>query len=506
MKQVLQSARSGKLALKEVPDPKVRAGHLLVRTRASLISAGTERMVVQFAKKNLAAKARARPDLVRKVIDKAKRDGVAATVRAVLTRLDEPLPLGYSACGDVVALGAGTEGQFHVGQRLAIAGAGLANHADFNVVPVNLAAAVPDDVNDEEACFGTLGAIALHGVRNMGLEFGDCAAVIGAGLVGQIAVQLLGLAGIRALAFDYNEGRLALCRYAEAAMVWNLGDGNPAEAVLELTNGRGCDGILIAAATDSSEPFALAASLARDRARISLVGVIGTEFSYRDFMAKELSLVVSRSYGPGRYDDDYEGRGVKYPVGYVPWTETRNLEEVVRRMTRQSDHRLAVEQLITHRFPFAKAEDAYTMVTDNIEAHLGVVLTYDKAAKHTPSVLRVPIAVSGGKKPGDCVLGVIGAGNFARAVLLPELKKIADCRLHTLATQRGMTAQFGQETFGFEVAAADEAAVLDNDEINSVLIATTHASHAALNVAALEAGKTFWLKSHWRWIAISSIQ
>ena len=218
MKQVLQSARSGKLALKEVPDPKVRAGHLLVRTRTSLISAGTERMVVQFAKKSLAGKAKARPDLVRKVIDKAKRDGVAATIRAVLTRLDEPLPLGYSACGDVVALGEGTEGRFRVGQRLAIAGAGLANHADFNVVPVNLASAVPDDVNDEEACFGTLGAIALHGVRNMGLELGDVAAVIGAGLVGQIAVQLLGLAGIRAVAFDYNAARLDLCSYSRAAM------------------------------------------------------------------------------------------------------------------------------------------------------------------------------------------------------------------------------------------------------------------------------------------------
>jgi predicted dehydrogenase/threonine dehydrogenase-like Zn-dependent dehydrogenase len=494
MKQVIQSARSGKLALKEVPDPKVRAGHLLVRTRTSLISAGTERMVVQFAQKSLAAKARARPDLVRKVIDKAKRDGVAATMRAVLTRLDEPLPLGYSACGDVIALGTGTEGQFHVGQRIAIAGAGLANHADFNVVPVNLAAPVPDDVNDEEACFGTLGAIALHSVRNMGLEFGDCAAVIGAGLVGQIAVQLLGLAGIRALAFDYNAGRLELCRYGRAAMAWNLGDGDPAEAVLELTNGRGCDGVLIAAATASSEPFALAAKIARDRARISLVGVIGTEFSYRDFMSKELSLVVSRSYGPGRYDNDYEGRGVKYPVGYVPWTETRNLEEVVRRMSRQSDHRLAVEQLITHRFPFAKVEDAYAMVTDNTEPHLGVILNYEKPPQQTPSTLRIPITVSdgtvsGGKKPGGCVLGVIGAGNFARTVLLPQLKKMADCRLHTLATQRGMTAQHGQETFGFEIAAADEAAILENDEINAVLIATTHASHAALTVAALTAGK-----------------
>ena len=216
MKQVVQSARSGKLALKEVPDPKVRSGHILVRTRSSLISAGTERMVVQFAKKSLAAKAKARPDLVRKVLEKTKRDGIVSTMRAVLARLDEPLPLGYSACGDVIAVGDGAEGKFRVGQRVAVAGAGLANHADFNVVPVHLTAPVPEDVNDEEACFGTLGSIALHGVRNMGLEFGDCAAVIGAGLVGQLAAQLLELAGIRVAVFDYNEGRLALAKYGRA--------------------------------------------------------------------------------------------------------------------------------------------------------------------------------------------------------------------------------------------------------------------------------------------------
>lgn len=490
MKQIVQSARSGKLALKDVPDPKVRAGHLLVRTRASLISAGTERMVVQFAKKSLLAKAKERPDLVRKVLDKAKRDGIAATIQAVMGRLDEPLPLGYSACGDVVALGDGTEGQFRVGQRVAIAGAGLANHADYNVVPVNLAAAVPDDTNDEEACFGTLGAIALHGVRNMELEFGDCAAVIGAGLVGQLAVQFLNLAGIRAIALDYNASRLELTRYSRAELSWNLSDGDPTEAVMEMTRGRGCDGVLIAAATDSSAPFDLAASVARDRARISMVGVTGTEFSYRDFMKKELSLVVSRSYGPGRYDSDFEGRGMKYPVGYVPWTETRNLEETLRRMSRQSDHRLAVEPLITHRFPFARAEDAYELVTENTEPHLGVVLNYETPETPAPVTLRVPISVSSGKRAGGCVLGVIGAGAFARTVLLPELKKLEDCRLHTIATQRGVSAEHSQETFGFDFSTSDEAAVLDNDEINAVLIATPHSSHAALTAAALIKGKS----------------
>lgn len=489
MKQVVQSARSGKLALKEVPDPKVRSGRILVRTRSSLISAGTERMVVQFAKKSLAAKAKARPDLVRKVLEKTKRDGIVSTMRAVLARLDEPLPLGYSACGDVIAVGDGAEGKFRVGQRVAIAGAGLANHADFNVVPVNLAAPVPEDVNDEEACFGTLGSIALHGVRNMGLEFGDCAAVIGAGLVGQLAAQLLELAGIRVAVFDYNEGRLELAKYGRAELTWNLGNGDPTEAVMDFTEGRGCDGILIAAATDSSDPFHLAASIARDRARVSLVGVTGTEVPYREFMQKELSVVVSRSYGPGRYDPDFEGRSMKYPVGWIPWTETRNLEEVVRRMSRASDHRLAVEPLITHRFDFDKAEDAYAMVTDNTEPHLGVVLNYTKEEKNPVSGLRIPITVSGNKNSGDCVLGVVGAGSFARTMLLPRLKKMKNCRLHTIATQRGISAEHSQGAFGFEFSAADEAAVFENDEINAVLITTPHSSHAALTAAALAAGK-----------------
>lgn len=381
MKQVVQSARSGKLALKEVPDAKVRSGHLLVRTRASLISAGTERMVVNFAKKSLAAKAKARPDLVRKVLDKAKRDGIGATMRAVMARLDEPLPLGYSAVGEVVEVGAGLEGKFRVGQRVAIAGAGLANHSEMNAVPENLCAPVPDDVNDEEACFGTLGAIAMNGVRLVEPQLGDVVAVIGAGLVGQLAAQFLDLAGCRVVVLDYNAERLKLATYAGAELVCDLSQGDPTAAIMDLSGGRGCDGVVIAAATDSSEPFDTAANIARDKAKISLVGITGTEFDYRLFMKKELSVVVSRSYGPGRYDPDYENRHVKYPVGFVRWTETRNLEETVRLMSRRRDHRLQVEQMITHKIPFADAEKAYDMVSNNTEPHLGVILEYDKAPK-----------------------------------------------------------------------------------------------------------------------------
>jgi predicted dehydrogenase/NADPH:quinone reductase-like Zn-dependent oxidoreductase len=481
MRQILQSARTGRLELAEVPDPVVRPGHLLVATRASLISAGTERMVVDFARKSLAGKAKERPDLVRRVLEKARRDGVAATFRAVMARLDEPLPLGYSAAGEVVEVGAGLEGVYRKGERVAVAGAGLANHAELNLVPRNLAAPVPDEVPDEAACFATLGAIALHAVRGLGVGLGDTVAVLGAGLVGQLALQLLGLQGARVVALDYDPGRLALAASQGAELAWNLAEPGAAAAVAALTGGIGCDAILIAAATESSEPLEAAAELARDRARVVMVGKTGTAFPYAAFMRKELSITVSRSYGPGRYDDEFESRGVKYPVGFVRWTEAENLREVVRLMSRG----LAVAPLVTHRFAFADAERAYELVTRGGEPHLGVVLAYAP---------RAPIVRPGFASPkptsGACTIGVIGAGAFARTVLLPALARIKGVRLRTIVTQRGMTAEHARRQFGFEHCATEVASVLEDPAINAVLVATRHASHAELTARALEAGKS----------------
>ena len=494
MKQVIQSPRTGKLAVREVPAPKVTAGHVLVRTRASLISAGTERMSVEFARKSLAGKAKARPDLARQVLAKARRDGLRATWNAVSARLDEPMPLGYSAAGEVVAAGAGLEGVFRVGERVAVAGAGLANHAELNVVPRALVAPVPDDVPDEEACFATLAAISLHAVRTLGSGLGDVVAVLGVGLVGQLAVQLLTLSGARAVALDYNPGRLELARRMGAQAALDLADGGVEEAVSALTAGVGCDGILIAAATDSSEPLATAAAIARDRARVCMVGATGTAFPRREFMQKELNLVVSRSYGPGRYDEDFEGRGVKYPAGFVRWTETENLAECVRLMSPALARRLDVAPLISHRFPLDEAEAAYALVTGAGEPHLGVVLTYpgdsaDAPDAGAPAGAREPSFPAPAAHPAGCVLGVIGAGNFARTVLLPELKKMTGVRLHTVVTRRGASAEKSRQTFGFAHAGTDEAAVLENPDINAVLIATRHDSHAELTARALEAGK-----------------
>ena len=490
MKQVIQSRKSGKLALMEVPAPKVKAGHLLVETRASVISAGTERMVIEFAKKSLASKARARPDLVKKVLEKARRDGLKATFQTVMARLDEPLPLGYSAAGLVRAVGAGLEGDFRVGERVAVAGAGVANHAELNLVPEHLAARIPAGVDDESAAFGTLGAIAMQAVRNTGMALGDVIAVIGCGLVGQLAAQFVTLGGGRAVVLDYDPDRLALAKELGAEAALDLASGAVAETVREMTAGRGADAVIIAAATESSEPFQTAAALARDRARVVMVGLTGTAFPYAEFMQKELNIVISRSYGPGRYDADFETRGIKYPEGWVRWTETENIAETLRLLSPGRASRLDVSALVTHRFPLDDAEAAYELVTGGGK-HLGVVLNYagvgDAAA--APVFATPRPSASGG-----CAVGAIGHGNYAKTQLLPALKAMSGVSLATLVTERGASAEHGQSSFGFTQAATDPAAVFEDAGVNAVIVATRHDSHADLTARALAAGKSVWVE------------
>ena len=490
MKQIVQSARSGKLQIKEVPAPRPGRGEVLVQTRASLISAGTDRMMVAFAKKSLLGKAKARPDLVKKTIVKARTDGLQATLQAVMTRLDEPLPLGYSAAGIILEVGEGLEGHFHVGQRVAVAGAGLANHAEINAVPRNLTAPVPEAVSDEEACFATLAAIALHAVRNTETGLGDIVAVIGAGLVGQLAAQFLRLAGTRVAVIDYDSARLGLARDCGAEWCFDPGDGVLADRVMAATGGRGCDAIIMAAATDSSEPFDMAAAIARDRAKVSVVGMSGTAFPYAEFMKKELSLVVSRSYGPGRYDNDYEDRDVTYPPGFVRWTETGNLSESLRLMSAPVGRRLDVTPLITHRFEIDAAEAAYELVGAGGDGQLGVVLTYPEAVAKPQPAPAAQVRLS----PTGCTLGMVGAGNYARTTLLPLLKNNPKINRHSLVTRRGATAEHAGNQFGFQHVGTDVSAILDNPEINTVVIATRHDSHAELVAHALRAGKSVYVE------------
>ncbi|MFG3598286.1 Gfo/Idh/MocA family oxidoreductase [Bradyrhizobium sp. RDI18] len=492
MKQIVQSASTGALSVRDVPVPRVKPGHLLVRTAASLISAGTERMVVEFAKKSLIGKAKSRPDLVKQVIAKIHRDGLLATLDAVRARLDQPLPLGYSASGVVLEVGPGLEGRFQVGDRVAIAGAGVANHAEYNVAPGNLTASVPGDVSHVEACFGTLASIALNGIRLLEPKLGDVVGVIGVGLVGQLATQLLAIHGCRVVCLDYSTQRLALARSIGAEFTWNLADGSPSAFIGSQTNGVGCDGVVIAAATDSSEPFDTAADIARDRAKISLVGITGTAFPYRDFMKKELSVVVSRSYGPGRYDNDFEKRNVKYPVGWIRWTEADNLAECVRLMSPSRTPRLTPTALTTHRFSIQDAENAYELVSEGTEPHLGVVIEYpcDEGAKVEPiSTIEMRSGPNPDPGRGRCSLGVIGAGSFARSKLLPTLARHPQVVLQTVVTQRGVSAEDTQRKFGFRHCGTDESVVFDDPEITAVVITTPHSTHAALTARALSAGK-----------------
>jgi len=485
MKQIIQSARSGELKVKNVPTPKAGQGEILVHTQASLISAGTERMIIKFAKKSLIGKAKSRPDLVRKVLNKAKADGIKATINSVLSRLDNPIPLGYSAAGRVISVGSGLEGSFKVGDRVAICGAGIANHSEINAVPANLAVHVPEGVSDDEAAFGTVGAIALHAVRNLDAKLGEVVTILGAGIIGQIAAQLLNLSGVQVILIDSNQERLNLARRLGVLKCYNLADKNIGNNIMATTGGIGCDGILIAAATESNNPFILASDIARDRARVCLVGMSGTEFPYAEFMKKEMSIIVSRSYGPGRYDADYETRGMKYPEGFIRWTETNNLSEIMRLLALPTKNKLDVNSLITHHFDLENAKDAYKTVLDKTIPQLGIVLHYAKKIKKRPKNISVST-----RRPKGCVLGMIGAGNFARTILLPELKKLHGVSLRTIVTKTGASANFAKENFGFDIADTDEERILKDKKINAVLIATRHDSHADFTARALKAGKS----------------
>ncbi len=493
MKQIIQSRRTGKLLVKAIPSPKVRPGHILVRTHASLISPGTERFVIDFAKKSLVGKAKTRPDLVRKITTIAKKEGLLSAYRKVSARLDEPLPLGYSAAGEVIAVGSGLEGKFHVGGRVAIAGAGAANHAEINLVPANLAAPILSEVSSEEACYATVGAIALHAVRNMRASLGDIVAVVGAGLIGLLAVRLLALAGARVISLDYNKTRLRIAQEFGAEACFCPNESELESSIYSLSQGLGCDAILNAAATGSSEPLEIAARIARDRARVVMVGMTGTEFPYREYMEKELNLIVSRSYGPGRYDPIYENQGMRYPEGWVRWTETANLMEILRLMSPNSAQRLDVKRLTTHSFAIDQSNRAYELVTGNQKQHLGVVITYPKeifSEKNVePNFSKTKNLVS-----KNCVVGVIGAGSFVCSVILPRLKKNSKVVCHTISSLRGATADNAKNNFGFLFSEADEEKVLNCPEINSVIIATRHNTHAELTAQALAQGKAVFVE------------
>ena len=485
MKQVFQDARSAEITVVEVPAPRLLAGCVLVRTAASLVSAGTERASAEFAGKNLLQKARMRPDLVREVLSKIGRDGIFPTVSAVRSRLDQPGALGYSSAGTVVAVGEGVTG-VDAGDRVACAGVNHAVHAEFACVPRLLVARVPSEaVSFEEAAFTTVGSVALHGVRTAEVKLGDVVAVIGLGLLGQLMVQILKAAGCTVLGMDISAERADLALHLGADGV-STASSAFGDLCLQHSAGYGADSVLIAAQTASNDPVNLAGAVARDRAIIAAVGTVAMDIPRRSFYERELDFRIARSYGPGRYDVAYELKGIDYPIGYVRWTETRNMEAFLKLV---ADRKLDLHSLITHRFPITRAQAAYELITGKTqEAFLGVLLSYPQDAQ---DVDHIEIAsrdrsIDSHKSVG---VGLLGAGSFAMGTMLPVLKRVRGVELVVAGAANGSHARHAADKFGFRSCTTDELEIFNHPIVNTVVIATRHHLHARQVITALNCGK-----------------
>ena len=478
MKQILQDMSHGVTTITEAPAPEVSAGHLVIHSTVSLISAGTERMLVGFGKASLIDKARQQPEKVKMVLEKVQTDGLMATYDAVKSKLAQPLPLGYCNVGIVAAVGKGVEG-FAVGDRVISNGP----HADVVKVPKNLCARIPDNVDDESASFVIVASIGLQGIRLAVPTLGESFVVTGAGLIGLLTIQLLKAHGCRVLAIDFDDHKLDLARQFGAEICNPAKGEDPVAAGMTFSRGQGVDGVIITASTSASDPVIQAARMSRQRGRIVLVGVTGLALNRADFYEKELSFQVSCSYGPGRYDSNYEDKGQDYPLGFVRWTEQRNFVAVLDMM---SSGKIDVKPLITHRFAFEDATQAYAALTEDKHG-LGILLDYtsDSESRAIQQVVLKKNTVFHSHSP---ILGFIGAGNYAARILIPAFQK-SGAQLHTIVTSGGINGVIQGEKTGFMIASTDVDAVLADPVINTVAIVTRHNSHARLVAQALRAGK-----------------
>ena len=484
MKQILQNMSNGETILQEIPVPKNSSTSILIQSKKSLISIGTEKMLVDFGKSNILQKARKQPDKVKMVLEKVKTDGLATTIDAVRSKLDQPLPLGYCNVGRVVEVGS-TVSEFTEGDRVVSNGP----HAEIVSVNKNLLVKIPDNVKDEEAVFTVLASIGLQGIRLAEPTLGEYFVVTGLGLIGLLTVQLLQAHGCKVLGIDFDEARLELAQQFGAEVV-NLAKGeDPVAAGLAFSKGRGVDGVLITASTKSSEPVSQAANMCRKRGRIILVGVTGLELNRAEFYEKELTFQVSCSYGPGRYDSSYEEKGIDYPFGFIRWTEKRNFEAILDMM---ADKRLSLEPLISHSFDFDNAVKAYEAVTKD-KTVLGVILNYTEHSKEEHLSARVilkPNIVFDSKQP---IFGFIGAGNYASRVLIPAFKK-SGAQLHTIVSRGGVSATHHGQKNNFHIATTDETLVLESDKINSVVVVTRHNTHAGYVLESLKQKKNVFVE------------
>lgn len=476
MKQIIQDLKNGNTVLEEIPAPELKAGNLLIETTRSLVSLGTERMLVEFGKSNLLQKAKQQPDKVKDVINKVKTDGLKPTINAVLNKLGQPIPLGYCNVGKVIAIGKGVEG-FTIGDRVASNGP----HAEYVCVPKNLAAKIPDNVTDEEAAFTVIGAIGLQGIRLVNPTFGETIIVVGLGLIGLVTAQMLKANGCKVIGFDYDSDKVTLAR--------NLGIDavNPAEGndqisyVLNASNNIGADAVIITASNKSNEIISQSAKMSRKRGRIILVGVIGLDISRSDFYEKELTFQVSCSYGPGRYDDYYEQKGQDYPLAFVRWTEKRNFEAVLQAIAVKL---IDVKSLITDRVPLSNYSEIYSDMSNG--KSIASILEYPEKELINPKRF---VTLNNSKfTPGQGVVGIIGAGNFTSAMILPCLKK-TQAKLKYISSSGGLTGTVLAKKFNIAKSTTDNSSILNDNDIDLVMVTTRHNSHASLVVQALDHGK-----------------
>jgi len=493
MKQLLYNPKEGRGEVVEVPVPAAQRGRVVVRTAASLVSAGTERAVVEESQKNLAERARERPELVKQVIGRVRSEGLVETFQAVRAKLGESYAMGYSAAGVVAEVGEEVGG-FRAGDRVACAGLGYASHAEVLSVPKNLCVRVPDAVDFESAAFSTLGAIALQGVRLAEPTLGESVVVVGLGLLGQLAAQFLKANGCRVFGLDLDQSKIDLAR-SLGMDDGAVSDGDARAAVLEWSRGRGADAVVLTAATPSDQPIRLAGEVSRTKGRVVAVGLVGMNVPRDLYYRRELTLKVSMSYGPGRYDPEYEERGHDYPLPYVRWTEGRNIEAFLDLV---AAGQVRVAPLVTHRFPVDEGARAYELISgETKEPHLGVVINYDTEREVGRIVERGAAAggareagrgESGRREAGGGVrVGVVGAGDYARGVLLPHFKT-AGANFRTVATASGVTARKVGERFGFARLASSAEEVIADEDVNLVLVATRHDTHAEYARLALARG------------------
>lgn len=485
MKQILQSLKTGATEILEVPVPSVGSGQVLISTSQTLVSTGTERMLVEFGKAGWVGKARQQPEKLRMALEKIKTDGLMPTIEAVLNKLDQPLPLGYCNVGHVIDAGSGVTA-FKRGDRVVSNG----RHAEVVSVPVNLCAKVPDTVSDEEAAFTVVGAIALQGIRLVQPTLGEVVVVMGLGLVGLMTVQLLRAHGCRVLGVDFDSTKLRLAKQFGAEVVDLSAGQDPVAAAIAFSRGHGVDAVIVAASSKSSEPIHQAALMCRKRGRIVLVGVTGLELSRDDFFKKELTFQVSSSYGPGRYDPNYEENGNDYPFGFVRWTEQRNFEAVLDML---AEGRINVKPLISHSFKIDDAEKAYELISGS-EPSLGILLKYfDNQMTSSENTIHLSESLLSDKKHKGDVVSFIGSGNYATAVLIPAFKS-AGAYLRNVASNAGVSGVYAGRKFGFEKTTTNTNLLFEDHDTNAIVVTTRHDSHAHFVLQALKAGKHIFVE------------